>query len=283
MSMAPRRPRLALPFTILTSRDTVRLVAGEDFRYTLTGPELDAWLPGWLAGLDGRGTLDEALGRLPEVRRGPARSLADRLYGERVLIDGTAVDAHAPARWQLAVEGSAAWAAGWHPGLVGRTTASGEADGNVCPTRVLPVLCQDRLDHDEALRFNRRCLDGGTPWLWASTGPMSRAYVGPLFLPDAGPCWSCLLYHFRRLSPAPELYEALADHARSGRALTRAPFPAPAVALLRQLLLWKAELAEAPEAPAALYRLHALEVATLEVTSHRVFVDPECPECSGRR
>ena len=36
-----RRPRLALPFTVLASPDSVRLVAGEDFRYTLTGPELD--------------------------------------------------------------------------------------------------------------------------------------------------------------------------------------------------------------------------------------------------
>ena len=35
--------------------------------------------------------------------------------------------------------------------------------------------------------------------------------------------------------------------------------------------------------PAALYRLHALEVATLEVTAHRVFADPECPACRGRR
>jgi ribosomal protein S12 methylthiotransferase accessory factor len=272
-----RRPRLALPFTVLTGRDTVRLVAGEDFRYTLTGPGLDGWLPGWLAGLDGRTPLDEALGRLPEAHRGPARELAGRLYGERVLVDGTAADAHAPARWRPAVEGNAAWAAGWRPEPV-----AARADGEAAPPAALPVLCQDRLDYDEALRFNRRCLQTRTPWLWASTGPMSRAYVGPLFLPDAGPCWGCLLSHFRRLSPAPELYDALVDHARSGRPVAPAPFPPPALALLRQLVLWKAALADEPEAPAALYRLHVVEVATLEVTSHRVFVDPECPECGAR-
>jgi bacteriocin biosynthesis cyclodehydratase domain-containing protein len=273
MSMAHRYPRLALPFTILTGRDTVRLVAGEDFRYTLSGPNLESWLPGWLAGLDGRTPLDAALAQLPEAHRDPARQLVDRLYGERVLIDGTAADAHAPIRFRLAPEGSAAWAVDWQ--LV-------PADASDASARPLPALCQDRLDYDEALRFNRGCLKAGTPWLWASTGPMSRAYVGPLFLPDAGPCLCCLLYHFRRLSPAPELYDALVAHSREGQPITPALLPAPATAIVQQLLLWKTALAEEPSASAALYRLHVLEVATLEVSAHRVFVDPECPECGGR-
>jgi bacteriocin biosynthesis cyclodehydratase domain-containing protein len=268
--MAHRRPRLALPFTVLTSRNTVRLVAGEDFRYTLSGPGLDGWLPDFLAGLDGGTPLDQALGQLPQEQREQARQLVDRLYGERVLIDGTAADAHTPANWRLAPEGSAAWAVGWQPG------------GESPSARVLPALCQDRLDHDEALRFNRRCLEAGTPWLWASTGPMSRAYVGPLFLPDAGPCLSCLLYHFRRLSPAPELYDALAEHARSGQPIAPVPFPAPGVAIVQQLLVWKSVLAAEPVPSAALYRLHVVEAATLEVTAHRVLVEPECPECGGR-
>lgn len=274
--MPPRRPRLAMPFTVLTDRDTVRLVAGEDFRYTLKAPELDAWLPDWLSGLDGRTPLDEALGRLPEARRQQAGQLVDRLYGERVLIDGTAVDVHVPARVRLAVEGNPAWKAGWQSGPE-------EANRNAYPQLTLSVLCQDKLDHDEALRFNRRCLETGTRWFWVSTGPMSRAYVSPLFLPEAGPCLCCLLNHFRRLSPAPELYDALADHARSGQPVMPVPFPPEAAALLWQLLLWKASLVEQLQAHAALYRLHVVELATLEVTSHRVFVDPECPECLHRK
>jgi bacteriocin biosynthesis cyclodehydratase domain-containing protein len=263
-----RRPRLALPFTILTERDTVRLVAGEDFRYTLTAPGLEDWLPAWLAGLDGRTPLTEALTRLPSVQRDTARQLAERLYGERVLINGAAADAHTQARWRLEPVGDARWAADWRPG-----------DAEV---RGLPALCQDRLDYDVALRFNRRCLETGMAWLWASTGPLNRAYVSPLFLPDAGPCLHCLLNHFRRLSPAPELYDALTDHARAGRPIAAVPFPAPAAVIVRQLLLWKADLAGETEAPAALYRLHVLEVASLEVSAHRVFVDPECPACGGR-
>jgi bacteriocin biosynthesis cyclodehydratase domain-containing protein len=259
-----RRPRLALPFTVLTAPDTVRLVAGEDFRYTFTAPGLDRWLPDCLARLDGRTPLDEALAGLPEALRGPARQLVDRLYGERVVVDGTASDGHRAARWRLAPEGTAAWAAS-----VAMPQAAGEP---------LPVLCQDRLDYAEALRFNRRCRQTAAAWLWASTGPMSRAYVSPLFLCDAGPCLSCLLYHFRRLSPAPELYDALA----SGASIDAVPFPPEASAIVGQLVRWKAALAEADEAPAALYRLHVLELARLEVTSHRVLIDPECPEC-GRK
>jgi len=268
--MPVRFPRPAWPFTTLTGPDTVSLVAGEDFRYTLTGPGLETWLPEWLAGLDGRTPLDEALGRLPAARRASASQVADRLYGERFLVNGTAADVHRPQAYHLAVKGNAWWAP---------DTPTGD-DG---PTlRPLPAFCQDTLDYAAALRFNRQCLDAGTPWLWATVGPMSRAYVGPLFLPDAGPCLGCLLGHFRRVSPAPDLYDALTAHAHAGGPMAPAPFPAPAVGIVRQLLAWKAELAAAPEATAALYRLHVVEVADLEVTSHRVWIDPECPECGGR-
>ena len=48
------RPCLALPFTIVSAANQVRLIAGEDFRYTLNGPELETWLPAWLSQFDGR-------------------------------------------------------------------------------------------------------------------------------------------------------------------------------------------------------------------------------------
>jgi bacteriocin biosynthesis cyclodehydratase domain-containing protein len=258
-----------MPFTFLAAPDRVRLVAGEDFRYTLEGPGLDKWLPGWLPTLDGRRTLEEGLAALPPEAWPAARQLVGRLYGERVLIDGPAAAAHRPRRWRLEVEGHG-------PLRDGLAAAPGAGEA-------VHVLCQDRLDYDEALRFNRRMLEGSAPWFWVTCGPLSRGYVSPAFLPDAGPCLECLLAGFRRLSPAPELYAELAEHAAQGRPLAPAPFPGPAVALLLGLLRWKVELLAESAAPAALYRLHALEVATLEVTAHRVFADPECPACPGRR
>ena len=92
-----------------------------------------------------------------------------------------------------------------------------------------------------------------------------------------------LLTRFQRLSPAPELYSDLIDHARQGKPLSPAPFPPHGLAILQQLLLWKIALLAEPVAVAALFQLHVLEVATLEVSAHRVFCDPECPACSGKR
>lgn len=255
-----RRPRLALPFTILASPDTVRLVAGEDFRYTLQGPGLDRWLPALLAVCDGR-PLEEALARVDAAQRGAASRIVDRLYAERVLVDGPA---RAEGTYRVAAEGRGALAEGWPAG-------EGPA---------LRLLCQDRLDVNEALTFNRRCLEGSEPWMWATTGPMARGYVSPAFLPASGPCLACLIRHFRRRSPAPEIYDAL--EARPGD-VRPVPFPAEGVAILQGLVLRKAAMLADPGAPAAPYRLHVLEIATLEVTSHRVFRDPECDACGSRR
>lgn len=261
-----RRPRLALPFTVLASRDTVRLVAGEDFRYTLTGEGIDRWLPGLLERLDGRRTVEEAVSSLAEPERPAARRIVDRLYGERVAVDGTAVDVHPAAAFRLEAEGSG-------PLLEGLSSPASAAPA-------LHVLCQDRLDYDEALQFNRRRLEGAEPWMWATTGPLARGYVSPVFLPASGPCLDCLIRQFRRRSPAPEIYDALLSAPKDVRPV---PFPPEGVAILRSVVLRKAAMLADPAAPVATYRLHVLECATLEVSSHRVFRDPECDACGGRR
>jgi hypothetical protein len=38
-----------------------------------------------------------------------------------------------------------------------------------------------------------------------------------------------------------------------------------------------------PGMPATPYRLHVLVASTLEVSSHRVYRDPECEACGSRR
>ncbi len=260
------RPRLSQPFDVLGEPDTVRLVAGEDFRYTMRAPGLGTWLPALLSRLDGKTRLRDALDGLGGDARDAALRLVERLYGERVLVEGTAAGAHAPARFRLRVEGA---------GRLAERLAAAPGDGE----RDLALLCQDRLDYAAALRFNRRALEGRFPWIWATTGPLQRGYAGPLFLPDAGPCFACLLAHFRRLSPAPELYDALAGRTSTPPA---ADFRPEGIEILAQLARWKGALAADPAPPPALFALHVLEVATLEVTSHAVLLDPECAECGGR-
>jgi bacteriocin biosynthesis cyclodehydratase domain-containing protein len=262
-----RRPRLAFPFTILASPGTVRLVAGEDFRYTLSADGLDQWLPKLLASLNGRRTQAEALAGISEAHRKAAAGILDRLARERVLVQGGAAEAHPARAYQLAVEGKGAL-------LEGLTSTEAGAPP-------LPILCQDRLDYEEALQFNRRCLDGDGPWMWASYGPMARGYVSPVFLPASGPCLACLILHFRRRSPAPEIYDALMAPGRGS--IEPVPFPAEGFAILRAVILRKIALLAEAAAPAAPYRLHVLEGATFEVSSHRVYRDPECEACGRRR
>jgi bacteriocin biosynthesis cyclodehydratase domain-containing protein len=268
-----RRPRLALPFTVMADGDTVRLVAGEDFRYSLSGPDLGQWLPALLAGMNGKLTIEDLLSNLGEPYREPARSMIGRLYGERVLIDGSPAERHQAGMYRLAVEGSGALAESLQRELATPTTEA----------RPMHLLCQDSLDYESALRFNRQRLSESAPWMWASTGAMSRGYVSPVFLPDAGPCLACLVRQFQRLSPAPEIYDELREHVRRGAVVEPVPFSWEGVAILQQLIkakqAWLTELNARP----ALYQLHVLETATLEISIHRVFPDPGCPDCGERR
>lgn len=290
------RLRLALPFTVLAEPGVVRLVAGEDLRYTLRAAGIDGWLPPVLARLDGACTVADAVAPRgdPAARAAAADALA-RLRGERVLVDATALEAHTPGPRRVALEGQgalrdavAALLARDTPGAVPGVAASAVADGALAAgggagpadASVVRVLCDDRLDYAAALAFGARARADGVPALWATTGPRARGFVGPVVLPDAGPCLACLLGHFRRLSPAPDVMDALLAHARAGGAIVPSAFPPACAAALAALVLDKvALLADPARSAAPAFRLHVLEVADLEVSAHRVLRDPECPAC----
>lgn len=273
MSARPRRPRLT-GFTVLCEGpDLVRLVGGEDLRFTLRGPGLGEWLPAFLRQLDGRRDEAALLAGLPATRAAAGGELLERLWGERVLVEGSALAAHTPRAARLRLEGEGP--------LRGRLAAdpAQPAPGAGVGAGTLRVLCQDRLDLAAALDWNAACLAGRDPWVWASTGPASRGWVSPVFLPAAGPCLACLLERFERISPAPEVWRALVAHARAGGAVEPVSFPDPGLDVLAGLVRWKAALLAEAEPPAALFRLQVLEVATLEVSAHVVPRDPDCPAC----
>jgi bacteriocin biosynthesis cyclodehydratase domain-containing protein len=270
--MHNRRPRLAYPFTILTQPNVVRLVAGEDYRYTLSGAGLERWLPDLLGRCAGKDTLATLLGSISEEQRGHAQSIIERLYGERVLVDGPALSAHSGRQYRRQVTGTGTLSERLQGDL---TSQDGQAP--------LTILCQDQLDYATALAASAVCRQRNEPFLWASYGALQRAYVSPLFLPDAGPCFACLMRSFQRLSPAPEIYGALLDHGNSGQAFAHADFPAAGIDVLLGLVRWKLAQAELPAPSASLYRLHVLERDTFEVSTHRVLVDAECPQCGGAR
>ncbi len=270
--MHQRRPRLAYPFTVLAQPNTVRLVAGEDYRYTLTGAGLERWLPDLLGRCNGGATVASLLDDLAQDQRRDARHVLERLYGERVLVDGPAAAAHAGRRYCWRVSGSGA--------LVERLTRSSNQAVDRDP---ITIYCQDRLDYAAALATGAAARARREPFLWVSYGPCQRAYISPLFLPDAGPCFACLYRCFQRLSPAPEIYAALLELESAGRSIAPSDFAGEGIDILDALVRWKLAQAEAEQPTAVLYRLHVLERATLEISTHRVFVDPECPGCCGGR
>ena len=277
------RPRLVLPFTVLTAPDTVRLVAGEDFRYTLSAPGLERWLPGLLARCDGCSSLDELLAELTGDCRVEAAEVIDRLYSERIVCDGSAEAAHVPARFRARPEGTSPLVSRLHVELPEADAEGAEIDEDAeIGDLELPILCQDRLDYAAALDFNRRSLMGDVPWLWVTHGPAGRGYASPLFLPGAGPCLACLLQQFRRLSPVGEIHDELIAHVRSGNEMTPVPFPEAALEILRQIVSWKLSMAARPDPPVALYRLHVVEADSLEVRLHRVFKLSDCSQCADR-
>jgi bacteriocin biosynthesis cyclodehydratase domain-containing protein len=268
------RPKLALPFTVLRGDGVVRLVAGEDFRYTLAAPGLDAWLPDWLARFDGSEPLGRLLERLDDSRRADAAALVERLAGERVIVPAEAPDAYRRGAYTIEPAGLGSLRDAVARPANGVATANDERAAGP-----LVVFCQDRLDYHAALEFNRRLLDENRAWLWATTGPGGRGFVGPVFLPGAGPCLACVVRQFARLSPAPEIYEHLVEHAKSGGEVAPVPFPEDGVEILARLAAWKVALLARTEPAAAAFRFHVLEVADLTVSSYEPAADPECPEC----
>ena len=123
----------------------------------------------------------------------------------------------------------------------------------------------------------RRAAD--EPWLWVTVGPVQRGYIGPVFLPHAGPCFACLMRQFQRLSPAPEFYDYLQSQNRQDFPGPADAIPREAFDILAQVAAWKVRLLGMESPPSVLYRLHVLEMAALELSHHRVLIDAECPEC----
>ncbi len=252
---------------MIATQDTVHLVGGEDVRYSIRAPGIAGDFAALLKKCNGATSVEALLLGMPEPDRPRAQQLLDRLYGERILIDGPVENVELPVtRYRPKLEGTGV--------LVRRLQAHAEGGPEIA------ILCQDTLDYQAAKMFNRRCLESGClAWMWITTGPASRGYVSPVFLRDTGPCLACLLRHFQRLSPAPQLYEALERHSAQGGEFSPACFPPEALAMLESLACWKIDRLGRQPIARAVFGLHVLELESMEVSVHRVFRDPSCPEC----
>lgn len=263
--------KFAFPFTIISKQNTVKLVAGEDYRYTLTGANLDSWLPSLLAKIDSNNSTKEILENLDETLKQQALAILERLYGERVLIENFLLKTNPKEDYKLKIFGS---------GKVFELLQNvAEKESSKSSQKIVKILCQDRLDYQQILNFNQQRLAENSLFLWVSYGAMTRGFVSPIFFPNIGACLACLITQFKRLSPAPEIYQDLIEHTQDLKNINAVSFPDYGVKMLEQLVLWKLSLLQQAELPASIYRLHVLEISSLEISSHQVFIAPDCPEC----
>ncbi|NBM15592.1 TOMM precursor leader peptide-binding protein [Streptomyces sp. GC420] len=137
------------------------------------------------------------------------------------------------------------------------------------------VLCDDYLS--PALReIDAEHRASGRPWLIAKacgTDP----WVGPVFRPDEGPCWSCLATrlagHRRSEWPVRRALGLAGPPARPAAALPAGH----AIALHLSVLETAKYLAGVRDASQSV--LHTLDTLSLRTRAHRVTRLPQCPQC----
>src|SRR5689334_14912771 len=96
-----------MPFTIIPEADCVRLLGGEDIRYSFRAPEIERWLPALLGEL-GAASVGEALAHVPAPRRRAAEELLARLVSERVLVEARQRPSPSPYRIEMVGDGALA-------------------------------------------------------------------------------------------------------------------------------------------------------------------------------
>ncbi|AUX45217.1 hypothetical protein SOCE26_066980 [Sorangium cellulosum] len=218
-----------------------------------------------LSGLAARGYLVPAAPELPSERAA---------FWRGVGLDGEAA-AEALSRTPVSVLalGEAA-AAGW------MTEALEQAGVRIDGEAAVRVVVSDDPLRPELASINRRALREGTPWFLIKPAGV-QPLIGPLFEPGAGPCWDCLAFWMRQNRPVEELLRRRRGHERHvapPRAATEASVRTAcglgALAIARALARGDTSAAHALSS-----RVLALDLATLQTTTHAVVRRPQCPTC----
>ncbi|MGI5195703.1 TOMM precursor leader peptide-binding protein [Streptomyces sp. CA-288835] len=137
------------------------------------------------------------------------------------------------------------------------------------------VVCDDYLN-PELREIDALHRATGLPWLLARPGG-STAWVGPVFQPDSGPCWSCLAHRLRghRLSEAP-VRRALGLSGPVPRPAAQVPCSVAAATELTVLEAAKWLAGYRHPGQSAVLTLDTLSLTTRH---HELRSRPQCPDC----
>ncbi|MFE2428195.1 TOMM precursor leader peptide-binding protein [Streptomyces sp. NPDC059373] len=137
------------------------------------------------------------------------------------------------------------------------------------------VLCDDYLA-PELRAVDARHRESGRPWLLAKPSG-AEPWVGPVFRPGEGPCWSCLAHRLRAHRRAEELV------VRALGADGPVVCPASSLAAGRALGLHAAVLEAAKWLAGSRHEnqdaVSTLDTLTLRTRHHRLTRRPQCPDC----
>lgn len=212
----------------------------------------------------------------------PADTVRDpaRAYWELAGIDGAeALSRLAAARVQVLSVGTAdagpILAACADAGLTAVAADARDYGAAVAAGELSLVVCEDYLD-PELGDIDAVHRVSGRPWLPARTGG-STAWIGPVFTPGVGACWTCLAHRLRghRLSEAP-VRRALGLTGPVPRPAARIPVSTAGAAQLTVLEAAKWLAGYRYQGQSAVLTLETLSLATRH---HELRRRPQCPAC----
>lgn len=125
--------------------------------------------------------------------------------------------------------------------------------------------------------FNQRALEQRQPWFLVKASG-ATAWVGPVFRPGEGPCWTCLAHRLRCNRPV-ETYLRARTGAAGPLTPPRAEVPASLQAGVHLAAVSLARWLVTGRQGALGQTLLALEFHPPQLTEHAVVRRPQCPAC----
>jgi bacteriocin biosynthesis cyclodehydratase domain-containing protein len=313
----PTRPRLIASVDIVPLNGGTTLVRGHRGTVALSGEFTAEALPAFLARLDGERTLAEVLDEAEPAFRAEAQEFLRLMSVRGYLSSGPEQDGPVEARtgyWALnapdattaaarlgAAHVTVAGAGAVASSLSIALTDLGAGLGSTLPRATLIgsdpntveaamagatiiVLASDGMSLAGVDAVNAFSIDHGIPWLLVRID-RTRALFGPYVIPGETACFTCYELRARANAERPSEHEALYRHWRTvaDRPADVATPPSAGVIVGNWVASDLARAIASGRPPTTTGRIVALDLHSLQATTHEILRLPRCPACSRLR